>query len=98
MTMEERKKHILIGVALIMFFFLFLGGIAAVAFLPGYVGEVGQLCLALVTSPFLMETTIAFLALTLLFGINAWRRTLEGDDWVTLDENGVPIRDMKGNH
>ena len=96
--MDERKKHILVGIALIMFFFFCLGGIAAVAYLPGYAGEVGQLCLALVTSPFLMETAIAFLALTLLLGINAWRRTREGDDWITLDENGVPIRDIKGNH
>jgi len=51
------------------------------------------MCLALITSPFLMETSIFFLALTLLFGINGWRRNKEGDDWVALDENGVPIRD-----
>lgn len=89
--MTDRKKHILIGILLITFFFLCLGGIAAVAYLPGYTGDIGRLCLALVTSPFLMETTIAFLALTLLFAINGWRRIREGDDWVTLDENGVPI-------
>ncbi len=86
----HRSKHIAIGSALVAFFFLMLGGIAASAYLPGYAGELGRMCLALVTSPFLMETAIFFLALTLLFAINGWRRNRDGDDWVALDENGVP--------
>lgn len=90
--MNESRKQILIGVGLIVFFFLCLGGIAATAYLPGFSGEVGRMCLALITSPFLMETAIFFLALTLLFAINGWRRNREGGDWVTLDENGVPKR------
>ncbi|MBT8044969.1 MAG: hypothetical protein KJO79_08460 [Verrucomicrobiae bacterium] len=90
--MEENKKHILIGSGLILFFFLCLGGVAASAYLPGYSGEFGRLCLALITSPFLMETAIFFLALTLLFAINGWRRNREGNDYVTLDEKGIPIR------
>lgn len=94
--MDARKKQIMIGFALIVFFFICLGGIAAVAYLPGYAGEIGRLCLAMVTSPFLMETTIAFLALTLLFAINGWRKIREGDDWVALDEQGVPIRNHSG--
>ena len=86
--MEETKKHILIGSGLDRFFLSVLGGVAAAAYLPGFSGEVGRMCLAWITSPFLMETAIFFLALTLLFAINAWRRNQEGDDWVTLDENG----------
>jgi hypothetical protein len=88
-----QAKQIAIGWALITFFFLVLGGIAAWAYLPGFVGELGRMCLALITSPFLMETSIFFLALTMLFAINGWRRNREGDDYVTLDENGVPKRD-----
>ena len=91
--MEENKKHILIGSSLIVFFFLCLGGVAAAAYLPGFSGELGRMCLALITSPFLMESAIFFLALTLLFAINGWRRNREGDDWVTLDEKGLPKRD-----
>ena len=87
------KQHLMIGFGLIISFFIFLGCIAASAYLPGFSGEVGRMCLALITSPFLMETSIFFLALTLLFGINGWRRNKEGDDWVALDENGLPIRD-----
>ena len=91
--MDKRsKQHMLIGFGLILFFFIFLGGIAASAYLPGFSGEIGRMCLALITSPFLMESSIFFLALTLLFAINGWRRIREGDDWVTLDENGVPVR------
>ncbi|MCP5534644.1 MAG: hypothetical protein H7A51_00235 [Akkermansiaceae bacterium] len=90
--MEESKKHILIGSGLIIFFFLCLGAVAASAYLPGFSGEFGRMCLALITSPFLMETAIFFLALTLLFAINGWRRNREGDDYVTLDENGIPER------
>ena len=86
----RRYKHMAIGMALVAFFFLMLGGIAGSAYLPGFAGELGRMCLALVTSPFLMETAIFFLALTLLFAINGWRRNREGDDWVALDENGVP--------
>ncbi|MBK1831604.1 hypothetical protein JIN77_12765 [Verrucomicrobiaceae bacterium R5-34] len=91
--MEARKKHTLIGFSLILFFFVMLGAVAASAYLPGFAGELGRMCLALITSPFLMETAIFFLALTLLFAINGWRRNREGDDWVALDENGVPVRD-----
>jgi ABC-type spermidine/putrescine transport system permease subunit I len=91
--MEENKKHILIGSGLIVLFFLFLGGIAAAAYLPGFSGEVGRLWLALITSPFLMETALFFLALTLLFAINGWRRNRDGDDWVSLDEKGLPKKD-----
>ena len=91
--MEENKKHILIGSGLIVFFFLCLGGIAAAAYLPGFAGELGRMCLAWITSPFLMESALFFLALTLLFAVNAWRRNKDGDDWVKLDENGHPVRD-----
>lgn len=90
--MEESKKHILIGSGLIIFFFLCLAGVAASAYLSGYSGEFGRMCLALITTPFLMETAIFFLALTLLFAINGWRRNREGDDYVTLDEKGIPLR------
>lgn len=86
------KKQIAIGAALIVFFFLCLGAVAASAFLPGFAGEFGQACLSLITSPFLMETAIFFLALTLLFAINGWRRQREGDDWVELDQDGFPVR------
>ncbi len=91
--MNERNKQILIGSGLILLFFLGLGGVAASAYLPGFSGEVGRMCLAMITTPFLMETAIFVLALTLLLGINGWRRNREGDDYVTLDENGVPKRD-----
>jgi len=89
---KNSKQQMMIGFGLILFFFFILGGVAAAAYLPGFSGEVGRMCLALITSPFLMETSIFFLALTLLFAINGWRRNREGDDWVTLDENGVPVR------
>ena len=91
--MEENKKHILIGSSLIVLFFVALVGIAAAAYLPGFAGELGRMCLAWITSPFLMESALFFLALTLLFAINAWRRNKEGEDWVQLDENGKPRRE-----
>lgn len=91
--MKSQRKAILIGLSLIVCFFLLLGGVAATAFLPGYAGELGRACLSLITSPFIMEPAIFFLAFTVLFAINGWRRSREGDDWVELDENGVPVRD-----
>ncbi len=90
--MEENRKHILIGSGLIVFFFVVLVGVAASAYLPGFAGELGRMCLSWITSPFLMESALFFLALTLLFAINAWRRSKDGEDWVELDEDGQPIR------
>lgn len=91
--MDTRKRHIAVGFGLILFFFLALGAVAASAYLPGFSGELGRMCLALITTPFLMETSIFFLALTLLFAVNGWRRNRGGSDWVALDENGVPVRE-----
>ena len=88
--MEENRKHILIGSGLIVLFFVGLVGIAASAYLPGFAGELGRMCLSWITSPFLMESALFFLALTLLFAINAWRRGREGEDWVVLDDDGRP--------
>lgn len=90
--MSERKKHILIGACLISGFFLLLGCIAATAYIPGFVGELGTTCLSMITSPFIMETALAFIALTMLFAINGWRRNKEGDDYLEIDQNGDPIR------
>ncbi len=90
--MEENKKHILIGSSVIVFFFICLGAIAASAYLPGFSGELGRMLLAWITSPFLMESALFFLALTLLFAVNAWRRNKEGNDYVQLDEKGQSPR------
>jgi hypothetical protein len=35
-----------------------------------------------------MEIALFFLALTLLFGINAWRSSLDGEDYFELNEDG----------
>lgn len=90
--MDEQRKHILIGASLIVGFFFILGGVAASAYLPGFAGELGTMCLSMITSPFVMETMIFFIALTALFAINGWRRNKAGDDYLALDENGIPIR------
>lgn len=90
--MSERKKHIIIGALLIVCFFILLGLVAGIAYLPGFVGELGTMCLSMLTSPFIMETTIAFLAITMLFAINGWRRNKDGDDYLELDENGTPVK------
>ena len=93
--MNRQKKQIIIGTSLILFFFLSLASLALTAYLPGFLGEFAQLCLSFVTSPFLMETTIFFLAITLLLAINGWVRTREGDDYFTLDKDGIPIKNTK---
>jgi len=91
--MELRKKHILTGFGVILFFFLGLLGLGVAASMSGFIGEFARLCLALVTSPFLMAGTLFFLALTVLLGINAWRRIGEGEDYRELDAAGKPLRD-----
>ena len=90
--MDERKKNIIIGSTLIGCFFILLGLVAGSAYLPGFAGELGTMCLSMLTSPFIMETVIALLALTSLFAINGWRRNKEGDDYLELDKDGIPIK------
>ncbi len=91
--MSERTKHILIGMGVILGFFLCLVGVAASAYMDGFAGELGRMCLAWITTPFLMESALFFLALTFLFAVNGWRRHREGSDWVVLDEKGLPKRE-----
>lgn len=90
--MNERKKTISIGIILIFSFFVLLAFVAGVAYLPGFIGEFGTMCLSMLTSPFILETAIAGLAFTALFAINGWRRNKDGDDYLELDEEGIPIR------
>lgn len=90
--MNERKKNILIGVSLIGCFFIMLSLIAGAAYLPGFAGELGTMCLSMITSPFILETVIASLALTAVLAINGWRRNKDGDDYLELDKDGIPVR------
>lgn len=90
--MNERKKTISIGIGLIFSFFILLALVAGAAYLPGFAGEFGTMCLSMLTSPFILETAIAGLAFIALFAVNGWRRNKAGEDYLELDDDGIPIR------
>ena len=55
-------------------------------FLPGLLGEWVGFMVGLMTTPFLLEFSFLFLGLMLVVFINHWRRSREGDDFVTLEQ------------
>ncbi len=54
----------------------------------------------LVTTPFILEATVALLGLTAVMTYNQWRISKEGDGWVVLPEdekkNAPPVEERNG--
>lgn len=95
MARDERKRQAATGMAMIAGTgFLFLLLVTATG-LPGLAGEFFVRITWLVTTPFLMEVSLAIFGLLLVIAINHWRQRREGDEFVYLDEikeapGGVP--------
>jgi len=86
MARDERKRQVAIGA-------LIIAGVAGLFLLlvmatglPGLAGEFFTRVVGIVTTPFLMETSVIILGFILVLLINHWRRHREGDELVYLDE------------
>ncbi len=55
--------------------------------LPGWVGEGLGIVAGVITTPFFMETTFFVVGLLIVIGLNIWRRSREGDEFVDFDES-----------
>ncbi|GAA5483749.1 hypothetical protein [Haloferula sargassicola] len=85
-TKSSRLKQILIGGAVIGVAGLVLMLISLGRFIPGPVGEWFGLLSGIISTPFLMETSLAGLGLLTVLIVNHIRERLEGDDFVYLDQ------------
>lgn len=76
--MEAPERKILFkGLAAIFIIPLFYIAVRYGCYLPGFGGELFRFVAGFITSPFLMEGTIALLGITTLFWVNGKRRQRE---------------------
>lgn len=86
MARDERWRQVGTSLAI-------LGGLTvifvAVAFgshLPGLAGEFFARVLGVVTTPFILETTLCIVGLVVVLTLNQWRQMREGDELVYLEQ------------
>lgn len=79
MEVPERKL-LAKGLGAIFIIPLFYIAVRYGCYLPGFPGELFRFTAGFITSPFLMESTIALLGITVLFWINGKRRQRESQD------------------
>lgn len=86
MAADERPRQVVAGIAVIAGFSGLLVLIAAGRFLPGLGGEFFGRILGIISTPFLMEATLAVMGLVLVLTINHWRQQRDGNELVYLEE------------
>ena len=88
---DNRKTQVLIGA-------LIFAAITIVAtsliigwrFVPGLLGEWLGILAGLISTPFFLETTFVVLGFVIVFGLNGWRRSRDGDEFVYLEQVDAP--------
>jgi len=94
MARDERWKQVGGGLAILagvtgLFLLLVFG-----RHLPGLAGEFFGRVLGIVTTPFILETTLCILGFVLVMTLNYWRQLRDGDELVYLDEMKNPPGDI----
>ena len=86
MARDERWKQVGAGLA-ILFGVTCLGLLLVFGrHLPGLAGEFFARVLGMVTTPFILETTLCVLGFVVVMTLNYWRQWRDGDELVYLDE------------
>lgn len=83
---RQWTKTLIVGCALMLVFVLIPASIGLVAhFGSGFVQEVAQRLAGTMASPVLMESSLVFIALFVLFCYNGYRRERDGDEYVEVE-------------
>lgn len=93
---QHRKSSIaiaagILGTITVMVVSLIMGW----RFVPGLLGEWLGVLAGLLSSPFFMETSFVIMGFLIVLGLNSWRRSREGDEFVYLETVQGP--DLPGN-
>lgn len=95
MARDERKKQVVVAASI-------LAGMAAAFILivagrrlPGLAGEFFAKVAGIITTPFLMETSVCIFGFIIVMLLNKWREARDGDELVYLDELEQAAADSK---
>lgn len=88
---DDRLKQVLTGAGFLLLIGAILSGIlVGWRYLPGILGEAMGTLIGIITTPFLMEISLAFMGLMIVIGLNIRHRMKEGDDFVYLEQVDGP--------
>lgn len=96
MVRDERWKQVGAGLAVLAGITGLLLMLVFGRHLPGVAGEFFARVLGLVTTPFILETTLCILGFVVVMTLNHWRQVRDGDELVYLDQVKDAPADMPG--
>jgi hypothetical protein len=84
---DSRLKQALVGSGFLLAIGAIMSGIIyGWRYIPGILGETAGTLIGILTTPFLMEATLALIGLMIVICINIRRREKEGNDFVYLEQ------------
>lgn len=96
MANDDRKRQILAGLAVLFCLGLFFVILLPLSFLPGVLGEFFTRIVGILSTPFLMEASLAIVGFLFVILLNLWRQKRDGDELVYLDEVGGAPQERAG--
>jgi hypothetical protein len=90
-TEVSRKKQVMIAFAILAT--ITAGALSLLLgwrFVPGLLGEWLGVIAGLISTPFFLEASFVVLGLLIVTGLNSWRRSKEGDEFVYLEQIKEP--------
>jgi hypothetical protein len=86
MLRDERWKQVVAGLAVLVGVSLLFILLAVAGHLPGLAGEFFGRILGMLTTPFILETSLCILGFLVVMLLNYWNQFREGDELVYLDQ------------
>lgn len=93
---RERRRQIAIGGGIMFVLTLLVcSAIYGWRLLPGLLGEWIGTMVGVMTTPFILESSFVILGFIVVIGVNVWRRSREGDEFVYLEQ--IKSTELKAN-
>lgn len=84
---DERVKQVAVGAGILVVIGIIVPTtLIGWRYLPGLFGETVGTIIGVMTTPFCMEASFIVIGITIVIGLNIWRRIKEGDDFVYLEQ------------
>lgn len=85
---DERVRQVIVAVAILLGVLLVTIAIRLAGAAPGVLGEWFGMIAGLLSTPVFLEVSFFAIGLMIVVGVNHWRMKREGDEFVTLDDEG----------